>query len=272
MTRSDPRTRGRIGGVFVNGVLLAGLLGGLLSSTARAQDLEAIFQRGNAAYFQGDYAGAVRDYGLLVEAGVEDPDVSFNLATAHGRMGNYGHAIRWYERALRLRPGDEGAADGLRLTTDAIGQRHAEAAGEATLETEPPLGESLVRPLSQNGLAWLVLALDVLFFGLFIAIRFVRAEAGRLGLGIAIPIVGAVFLLSAMGLALKTGILVEGRPAVIVAREPMLREGPDPRAVSRQPVHEGERARILDRDGTWVRVKVGGGREGWMEAGEVGAI
>jgi hypothetical protein len=97
-------------------------------------------------------------------------------------------------------------------------------------------------------------------------------RAGRLGLGIAIPIVGAVFLLSAAGLALKTGILAEGHPAVIVAREPTLREGPDPRARLRDAVHEGERARILDRGGPWAHVKVGGGREGWMAADEVGAI
>lgn len=243
-----------------------------LVSSASAQDAEAIFQRANTAYFQGDYEAAVRDYDLLIESGVDDPDVCYNLATAHARLGNYGQAIRYYERTLRLRPGDDDARTGLGKATDALGRARAEEEGEATLETRPSFTESLVRPFSENVLAWLVIALDLLAFGLLIAFRFVKAEAGRVGLGVAIPIAFVLFALSLGGLAIKSRMFADGDPAVVVGKEPVLREGPDPRAATRSRVHEGERVEVLAEDGPFVQVRFANGRAGWMSKADVGAI
>jgi tetratricopeptide (TPR) repeat protein len=244
----------------------------LFATAAQAQDAEAIFQRANTAYFQGDYQGAARDYGLLIESGVDDPDVTYNLATAHARLGNYGQAIRYYERTLRLRPGDDDARAGLTKATDALGRATAEQEGEATLETRPSFTENLVRPFSENALAWLVLALDALAFGLLIAFRFVRAEAGRLGLGVAIPIAFVLFALALGGLAIKSRVFAEGEAAVVVGKDPVLREGPDPRAAARSSVHEGERVEVLADDGQFVQVRFANGRAGWMARADVGTI
>jgi len=239
---------------------------------AAAQRLESIFERGNQAYFQGDFDGAVRDYELLVDAGIEDPDVCFNLATAYGRAGRYGQSIRWFERTLRLRPGDGEAELGLAQARAALGRRQAEATGEAMVETRPPFGESLVRPFSENALGWVVLALNLLLFGMLVAFPAVRAETGRFALGIAIPLTALLWLASGAGLAIKSGALRDGEPAIIISGETTLREGPDPRAVTRGSALEGERARVVDRHGDWVRLHLDRGREGWAPRGDVGEI
>ena len=100
--------------------IVAVVLLAALASPAAAQRLETIFAEANAAYFAGDYDAAAAGYERLVSAGVDDADVSFNLATAHAKARRYGQAIRWYERALWLAPGDDDAERG--LAVDARGQ------------------------------------------------------------------------------------------------------------------------------------------------------
>lgn len=250
------------------------LVGGLLSPwvpPAQAQRLDAVFEAGNQAYYRGDFAGAIARYRTLLEAGVDDPAVTYNLATAHARLGHYGQAIRFYERTLRIAPGDEAAEQGLDRARRALGERQAAKEGEA-LQHRRSFGEAMVRGVSEPSLAWLLVVSNLVLFGLLIAWRFVRAETGRLSLGIAIPIAAVLVVLSATGLAIERGVFREGEAAIVVREDASLREGPDAHATVRGEVSEGSPARILDRQGRWVRVKLPGDRQGWMDARDVGAI
>ncbi len=251
---------------------LMGVLALFAPGTAAAQRADAVFQQANEAYFQGDYEGAIRGYELLVESGIEDPDVAYNLGTAHARLGRWGHAIRWFETALRLRPGDEGTEQALAAARAALGRRQADAHGEAVVQTRPPFYEAVVRPFSENALAWTVLLLDLAFFGVLVARRLTRGETVRLALGIAIPLVGVLLVLGGLGLAVKAGAFREGDPGVVLVQDATVREGPDPRAQPRGRADEGEPARILDAHGDFYRVELPGGRAGWMEQAQVGRI
>jgi tetratricopeptide (TPR) repeat protein len=214
----------------------------------------------------------VRAYETLVSAGVSDPDVSFNLATAHAPLGRFGRAILWFERTLRQRPGDEGAEQGLAQARNALGRRRADASGEALVEARGSVMESLVAPFAEDTLAWSLLALDALFFALVLARMRARGETVRLALGIAAPLAGLALGLAVLGLAVKTGSFSDGAAAIVVDDDVAVVEGPDPRAGTRGRAHEGERARIVDRDGDWAHVHLGGGREGWVDGDAVGEI
>ncbi len=249
-----------------------GLLAAVLPGRASAETLKEIFARANHASFSGHYDAAIADYHRLLDAGVDDPDVCFDLATAYARQGHYGRAILYFERALRLRPGDDGAEKGLAAAQAALGRRRAEAQGEATVAVRPPLSRALVRPFSESTLAWLVLAFDAVFFGVLIARRSVRGESTRLGLGIAAPLTGLLLVLAIFGLAVKSGFFAQGAPGIVLEEHTMLREGPDSAARTRGEALEGERARILEHEGNWLRVQVGPDRQGWVHQGDVGAI
>jgi len=242
-----------------------------LSSPASAQRLDQVFDDANEAVFAGDLDEAITGYDQLVAAGVDDPDVAFNLGVAHGRSGRYGQAIRWFERSLALSPGDAEVERGLAEVRAALGRRQASRDGEAVVETTP-FTEAVVRPFSLLGIGILVLVLDFLFFGLLLWFRRTESENGRLALGIAAPVVGLLLALSVFGVLAKSGALTDGAPAIVVTEDAAVREGPDPRAERRSDAREGERARVLDRDGDWVRVRLPGGREGWMVEGDVGLL
>jgi tetratricopeptide (TPR) repeat protein len=250
----------------------AALVTCLFCLPASAQSLQVIFSSANQAYFRGDWTAATQQYQTLVNAGVQDADVYYNLATAYARAGKLGKAVLCFERSLKLRPGDNDAEKALAAAVDALGRKRAEKQGEATVRTKPPLGVALVKPFSEELLAWLLLGFNLAFFGVLVAFRFATREATRVGLAIAAPLLGLLMAAASAGLLIKSEALMEGRAAVVLREDAPLREGPDPRAQVRAGALEGQPARILQREGEYVRVKLSGGAEGWMQRGDVEGI
>lgn len=238
----------------------------LTAAPSRAQSFEQIWSAANAAYFRGDFDRARDGYEKLEAAGVRDADLYVNLATTHARKGALGKAVLFFERALDLRPGDEGAEAGLATARALLASREADQKGEAELRTRPPLADALVRPFSHDGLAIALLVLDAGLFGLLAWLLLARGTRLRVTLGIAAALCGLGLGLSGAGLAIKLELFREGRPAIVVSDHAALREGPDQGAKLRGHAREGERARMLSRDLGHLRVRLEGGAEGWMNA------
>jgi tetratricopeptide (TPR) repeat protein len=258
MTRRGPWTRSMT-------ALAVAALGMLVAvAGAAGSDLGALFDASNAAGARGEHDLAIQGYQRLLEAGVDDPDVYFNLATAHARAGRFGYAILHFERALALRPSDEGARRGLTAAQEALGARRAARTGEAVVDTGPPFPEALVRGLSSDLLALVLLGLNVALFGLLMVRRRPFAASTRAALGAGAGVCATLLVLAALLLLARTGVLREGAPGVVVAEEAVLREAPDPRAAQRGRALEGERVRVLDQHGRYLRVRLRGAREGWV--------
>lgn len=257
--------------------LLAAALGAVsvasAASSARAESLEQIFRAANEAYFRGDFAAAAEGYARLEQAGVQDADVSFNLAVANARQGKLGGAVLGFSRALWLRPGDDGAEDGLSAAQDELAKRRADREGEAELQTRPPLAEALVRPFSADGLALGMLVTCAAFFGCLAALTASRLRKGaQLALAVAAPLCGLVLLLLGAGLAVKLDVLRDGEPAIVLREGAPLREGPDDKALVRNEALEGQAARVLRAEGEHAEVVLDSGARGWMNAKDLGRL
>jgi len=251
------------------GLLMASALS---ARHARADSLDAIFQEGNQAFAQGDYPHAVQLYQRLVDAGVRDPDVYLNLGLAHARNSELGPAVLAFEKSLRLRPSDESASTALGLARAAVGKRRAERHGEATVETQPPLSEALVRPFTQNTLSLALLICDIGLFGCLGMRLRARDETTRTGLALAATLFGLALSAVAAGLLIKRDSLQEGEPAIVLRDSAELREAPDPRALVRARAAEAGSTRILARDGGFAQVRTAAGQVGWIANTDVGSI
>lgn len=252
------------------GPLIMALLMGLHAS-ARAQSLQETFEEGNAAYFRGELDEAATAYRALLELGVHDPDVAYNLATTEARRGRFGEAIRFFERALYLRPGDGAALDGLSAARAALARRRARE-GEREVEFAPPLAEGLFGGWSSGVLFVSTTLANLLFFGLLGALVCLRRTRWRPALAMASAVAGMVFIGAGLSLAVKEGWSVEGEAAVVVAPRSTVREGPHPRADVRGQLAEGVRVQIIDRHERFARVQGSEGADGWVAEDEVGTI
>ena len=240
------------------------------AADARADSLSDVFARGNAAHARGDYAAAAREYEALVESGIDDPDVCFDLASAYGALGKYGQAIRYFQRALRLAPGDDGAREGLRLARQALGERQAQARGEAIVVDRPPLTEALFAAFTSDGLAIALLVSIWLATALFLVLPSLRAEALRLGVGIASALALALAVFSALGVGAKADWGRAGQRAVVLREGVAMREGPDDAARLTGELAEGEGVRVLARSGSYARVVARGEQTGYVRSEDVG--
>ena len=68
--------------------------------------VEQVWDAANTAYINSDYHRAIDAYRQLILRGHASDKLYYNLANAYFKVGRYGKAILYYNRALRLAPGD----------------------------------------------------------------------------------------------------------------------------------------------------------------------
>jgi tetratricopeptide (TPR) repeat protein len=89
--------------------ILAFLLLALFLSSLQAGEnglWEEVFFKANQAYKEGRFQEAVEGYNKLIQDGLENGHLYFNLGNAYFRLNNLGQAIANYERARILMPRD----------------------------------------------------------------------------------------------------------------------------------------------------------------------
>jgi len=251
---------------------LMALMATSIPPVAAAQHMEKIFSDANGHFFEGRHGEAIAGYRALVEAGVDDGDVYYNLGSAHARLGQLGYAVLYLERAMVASGGDDDTRRALRDVRELLGKRAAERDGEAIVQTRPPLVEALVEPFAERTVAWSVVASLWLLFGMLMLRRSGLIPAARVSLGAGAAISAVLVALASGALAVRTGALHDGSRAVIVEPGYGLQEGPDPRAKSRAKLSEGGLARVIDREGRWVRLRTDQGHDGWAHADAVGLV
>lgn len=80
------------------------VIGGPLN--AAANDQGRLFIDGVSAYHNKNYSSAVSAFEKVVETGVENGELFYNLGNAYLKTGDLGNAVLWYEKALDLIPND----------------------------------------------------------------------------------------------------------------------------------------------------------------------
>src|SRR5215210_1398695 len=90
---------------------------GATVSFARA-DQDPLFAQANQQYSEGHFQEAIKSYDGLVASGQWSANLFYNLGNAWFRLGDFGHAILNYERALALDPHHPETMANLRLARD----------------------------------------------------------------------------------------------------------------------------------------------------------
>lgn len=267
--RRDPRRANHTRRRWLPGVAaLICTLALLPGLSAAAQPLQSVFDKANEAYLVGDLESAARGYEQLLQAGIDDADVHYNLALCYNAMGRRAKALVALERAIRARPDDDEARRGLARVRKDLAESQADHRGEAQFRTKPPLGEALFGRLTADQLAWLTLILNGLVFGALIARRRQRRDPLRLAMALGAVFVALLLTATLFGLVFRVGALRDGNVAIVL-EDATLREGPDPRARGRGEAREGQRARTVDRASGFARVELEDGRSGWLPEAQI---
>jgi len=226
-------------------LLTVGTAALLLAGTANAVvGVRELFEQGRAAYAAERFGEAQRDFSALANRVSDAPDAWANAGTAAWAAGDTAIAVVGWQRALRLEP----LAEDMRERLELLGA--AELTSLGFVPAVPVGALALV-----GALLWCAL------WGIDLAAGRIgaRGRALRITLGLLTAIVAVV--------AIDVRDRLRGRGLVVVAHPALLAETPALGGERGAAVQRGEIARVLSREGAWSRVRLDGGREGWLAGG-----
>ena len=222
----------------------------------------------DSSYVQEHYQQAARQYEALLKQGVS-ADIYYNLGNCYYRMDNITQAVLAYERALLLSPGDEDIRFNLQM------------ARSKTIDKITPESEmffvtwyhSLVNMQSVD--AWARLALIALAIAIVLALAYLFASP------IWLRKVGFFGALAALLLFLGSNVFawqqkrgLDHRTGAVVIRSAVnVKSTPSRNGTDLFILHEGTRVTITDSSMKgWKEIRVGDGKQGWLETKEIEVI
>ena len=243
-----------------------------LPFAAEAQPLaypDSLWNAGVAAYTEGDYAQALRDWKDVQATGMMSRELYYNLGNAYFKTGEIAPAILWYERALRLDPSDADVRYNLEF---------ARAQTQDKIDEVPEIffeqwRHALCYLLPSNTWA----ALSLVFFGITVALVLLfllGSTSARRRMGFFTAIV--TLLLALLGWDFARWQRAEARRQdMAVVMRPVSSVKSSPSAESAKDLfilHEGTRVKVLDNVSGFSNIELADGRQGWIPSGEIEII
>lgn len=229
---------------------------------------DALWDRANTAYVNGDYRGAIDLYERIREGGMASAKLYYNLGNAYFKEGDLGKSILFYRRALRLVPGNEDVRYNLEV---------AESRTKDNIERIPEffLATWLRNVRHTMGCtSWSVLSLLLLAVALALLVVFLLArrvawrKAGFYGTAVALILCGAATWFA----VLERRALLQHSEAVVMVSSTAVKSSPDHASTDLFMLHEGTVATVADRLGEWSEIVIADGKKGWIESRKIEEI
>ncbi len=258
------------------GLLIALITGGLLSAPefscaaqmTQKRQAENLIKQGDQFYQDKQYEKAVEAYQEVLTMGFEGTSVYYNLGDAYYREGKLGYSILYYEKALRLSPGDPDIIHNLRI------------ANSRTIDKIDALPqfflfqwwEGLLSTFSTGGWARIAYAFYILLLlsiGLYFFAKRPRWQRYSFFSGLVL----AVFLVVTASLWLvNLDRDLYAKEAIIVQPTVVVKLAPDPTSNDAFIIHQGLKVREMNNVGDWIEIRLQDGKVGWVHQSEIGTI
>ena len=235
------------------------------AATANAQTK----QQADQLYADEQYAEAAQAYLNIIDTDGAAPELLYNLAGCYYKMDDVAHSVLYYERALRLSPGDDDIRTNLEL-----------ARAKTTDKVTPPSQmffitwwHSFTNIMHQD--TWLVVALvafTLMLAGLLVFAFMTSISARKAGL------YASVFCLAVTILTILCAVsqhldLVNHPQAIVMQPAITVKSSPSNTSTDLFVMHEGTKVEIMDQSmSQWCEVKLEEGKVGWIPASAIEQI
>ena len=214
----------------------------------------------NQLYQDGSWAEAAQIYQQLVNSGIQNSDLDYNLGNAYFKMGELGEAIFYYKQAQSLAPRDADIAANLDLARSQTMDKYDRGTGNVAVDLA-----NLTRSwLTENELGAAALLFWFGFALLWIARRFNGGGTRPiLSYGLALVTV----LLFGSGLLFGSRLIADRvqTEGVIVADEIDVTSAPGAGAIIEFTLHSGAEVNVMEQRSGWARLALPGEHlQGWV--------
>jgi tetratricopeptide (TPR) repeat protein len=220
-----------------------------------AKEAQALFAEGNQAFAQDDYPKARAAFERLLAHGYGGADVHYNLGTVELAQADLGHAVLDLLRARR----EGGAAQDVEANLALARAKQLDKVIGAQLEDS--VWVNMAQQTSSRAVGFTFLIAWLLAFAALLARRLLRGARFALGAVCA----GAFTVAAVTGtfLAFQAYLAQARVEAVVVDKTLPAHDLPDAEAKVAFEVHAGLEVRLGEQVGTFVRIRLPNGLEGW---------
>lgn len=207
-----------------------------------------------------------------------EPDVLYNLGTCAMQAGELARARLALERALLHDPQGRDIANNLDLVTRMIRVRTIERVRGRSARvgvSDDFFFWDIARRVTARALSLLLLVSLWILLVAVLARPRVRQPGVRDTLMILIVLAAVLAVCSGAGWIAREQIMRQVHPAIVMAEEPALREGPSEHAASlgaAHPVASGMRVPIEETRQGWSKIRLPDGTSGWVHADDLSRI
>lgn len=221
------------------------------------------FEKGNTLYKNGEYQQAIDVYESIIRQDKQQSaELYFNLGNSYYKLNKVAPSIYNYEKALVLKPHDPETLNNLKfakkLTIDEI--KEVPKVGFAKLI------QNFTGIFHYNTWAKISVGIAFVFLLCFIGYYF-----SQLTLSKRIYFIGMFILLVALLLSVAAGMSEKDhfdndRPAIVFAEISEVRSEPQKAGSAIFLLHEGAKVYVKETVGSWKKIELTDGTEGWIDA------
>ena len=227
-----------------------------------------LFIKANQLYEKGKYEEAITEYERIIDSGIENGYVYYNLGNAYFNNKQLGRAILSFERAKRLLPRDEDIRANLEyvklLRVDKI------EASQPGWIAQLILGfHNLFSLFEVTVIVWIMYVALCTTAIVFLLSRSPRVRSTVIHIG---GVALALLMLTGTSLFFKIQAAESTKAAVVMAPKADARSGPGDEYTKMFTLHEGTQVKIRQSREGWHLISIPGGTGGWIEAEAVERI
>lgn len=231
------------------------------ANTSAMLSAEELWDSANAAYNEGNFEKAAKEYELILSQSLHSAALYYNLANAYFKQGELGKALLNYNRASRIAPSDEDIRHN---------QEYAEKMTKDSIEKLPEFFLSTwLRQVrgAMSCTAWTILSLVMLVVALTMGLVYLlsqRMSLRKVGF-YTMAIAALLFVVSSAFALSQRNMLINRTEAIVMSSAASVKSSPDRSATELFVLHEGTKVSIGETIDGWAEVRIADGRKGWIE-------
>lgn len=239
----------------------------LFHGNAAASQPDSLVRAAEQAYAAGDAQTALSMYASALTHG-RSAELLYNIGNCHYKLRDVAQAVLYYERALKLAPGDEDISANLELARSRTKDRVNELPTSQVMQR----WYQFAGGRDSDHWARRSLVLTALLFAALASLLWVRVRPWNTLLRVTAGALAGLVLVAFLMAYQRHRSITTHKEAIVMAPRVEVRSEPTDRGTVLFVIHRGTKVYLLDAQAGRLEVRLANGSQGWLLEDEVERI
>lgn len=228
----------------------------------------SILQEANELYKKEQYEDAISAYNKVLSANYESAALYYNIGNAYYKTGGIPQAILFYEKSLKLNPGNSDCQHNLKLANQQITD---------SIDTIPTIfykqwWTGIRGMFSPNLWGWIAI---LSLFAAAVKFAFFKTannpQMKKLAFYAGLSLVFIALLSTTFGLQLRNQI-ENSHEAIVFTPSLTVKSSPSNNSTDLFVIHEGTKVTVMEEIDDWIKISISDGNTGWIKSDDIEKI